>query len=95
VELDSNALFQAVMTIISGMGLVIFKGLSKKVDSMADSVTDLNKNIATLIANDQNKQREIELNREEINKLRIVNHDINNVLTRVMAKQDLAEIKHK
>jgi hypothetical protein len=91
VELDGAAMFEGVMAVIATLGLIIFNGLSKKVDGVTRSITALNKNIATLIANDENKQREIENNREEINKLRITAHNINNSLSIHSGKIEMVE----
>lgn len=69
---------QGLSTVLFAMSMFILNSFKRSLDSTTESIGELNTNIATLIANDANKDKRLDLMDAEIKNIRTNIHELRN-----------------
>lgn len=71
-------ILQGLSTLLFALSMFILNGFKNSIDDTKDSISELNANIATLLANDANKTERLDRMDAEINNIRSNLHELRN-----------------
>lgn len=91
--MENIDLFQVVITVLLALSMFLLNSFKGSIDKVTNSINLLNTNVATLLANDENKDKAIETNHKEIEKLRVTYHEMAQQVTANNGKVYLLENK--
>lgn len=73
MEVQIQQVLQALSTVLFGLAMYYIKDFKSSLDGVKDSISHLNANIATLLANDNNKDKRLDSHKEMLMELKIEN----------------------